>query len=415
MKEFFIPPKFEAPLAWAFDLAFPILSRSLFNLQNVYISELDARKLRTLSRERVLYFSNHPTTIEPPVAYYVANKMGSRFHFMASRNVFDWGEGFVGEVIRRVGAFSVLSGGADKDAIKMSRKILSTPQGKLAIYPEGMCSGENDNLLPFLPGTAQIGFWGLEDARKQEPNADIIVLPAFVKYILTGTRSQLLEEIESSIDAIERELHLNPGNRNLLRRFLMVGRFLLERTEEEYKISPTPDQDYEYRVGRVRHETLNRAGNLLNLQFDPEANAIDKIRELFTVLDAIEAGFSAKGQKPIPKPTIRQARIETEKAYTFLVTKPHHLVSYPTAERFVEWLTRYETLLFGKSAFRPREAHVQFAPFFRLGEYWESYKKDKKSTVQSLTNRLRTDLETLLKKSIPMTSPIVTPEELGEI
>lgn len=415
MKEFFIPPQFTAPLAWTFDLGFSFLSKALFQIQAVHIHPLDAKRLRELASQRVIYFSNHPTTIEPPVAYYVANTMGSRFYFMASRNVFDWGAGFVGEVIRRVGAFSVLAGGADKDAIKMARKILSQPAGKLAIYPEGMCSGENDNLLPFLPGTAQIGFWGLEDCRKQDPNADIIVVPAFVKYVLTGSKSYLYQHIENSIHRIEEALHLNPGKRNLLRRFLMVGRYLLEKTESEYGIVPTPEQDYNYRVGRVRHETLDRAAKILGVTFDGSMNAIDKIRELFTILDAIEAGFPKKGMESLSKEFIALARQELEKAYTFLVTKPEHLVSYPTAERFVEWLTRYETLVFGKSHFRPREAYLFFADFFPLSDYWEAYKKDKKQTVQDLTQRLRMDLEKLMKQAIPITKPLVNPEDLGEI
>lgn len=415
MKDFFIPPHFSAPLAWSFDLGFLPITKTLFKLESIRISPNDQERLRKLSGERVIYFSNHPTTIEPPVAYRVANAMGSRFHFMASRNVFDWGGGLVGEVIRRIGAFSVLSGGADKDAIKMSRSILSSPGGKLAIYPEGMCSGENDNLLPFLPGTAQIGFWGLEDAKKKDPNADIHVVPAFVKYVMLGSKSFLIQEIRDSIGRIEKELHLDPGNRNLLRRFLMVGRYLLEQAESEFNIVPEPNHDYNFRVGRVRHETLNRAAKLMNLKFSDDENAIDKIRELFTALDSIEAGFPRKGCEQISPEFVKLARKEVERAYTFLVTKPEHLVSRPTAERFIEWLYHYETVVFGRTEFRSREAHLFFPEFFTLGEYYESYKKDKRKTVQQITERLRSTLEGLMKEAIFLTNPIVTPEELGDI
>ncbi|WCL48595.1 lysophospholipid acyltransferase family protein [Leptospira sp. GIMC2001] len=415
MKSLFIPPKFDFALAWTFDIAYPLMTKAMFNLDHVVISHQDRTRLRELSQKRAVYFSNHPTTMEPPVAYAVANAMGSRFHFMASRNVFDWAGGFVGEVIRRVGAFSVLAGGADRDAVKMSRQILTERDGKLAIYPEGMCSGENDNLLPFLPGTAQIGFWGLEDAKKLDPNADITVVPAFVKYVLVGSKSFILEDIKISIGRIEAALHLNSGNRNLLRRFLMVGRFLLERTESEYGITPDPGQDYDFRVGRIRHETLNRAAKLLNVEFAQDENAIDKIRELFTALDSIEAGFPRKGCEHVTPEIFTQAKKEVEKAYTFLVTKPNHLVSRPTAERFIEWLSRYETLIFGKTGTRAREAHVYFPEFFTLGEYYDAYKKDKRGTVVAVTERLRSTLEKLMKQASLTTAPIVPPEDLGDI
>jgi hypothetical protein len=225
----------------------------------------------------------------------------------------------------------------------------------------------------------------------------------------------MIESIKLSIHRIELALHLDPGNRNLLRRFLMVGRFLLERTESEYGIVPDPDHDYEFRVGKIRHEALNRAAEILRLKFTEGENAIDKIRELFTAIDSIQAGFPKKGLEHVTGEVCEEARREVEKAYTFLVTKPQHLVTYPTAERFYEWLYRYETVVFGRTNYRAREAQVYFAPFFQLNDYMEEYKKDKRKAVQTVTDRLRKDLETLMKTASLSTSPIVTPEDLGEI
>ncbi|MCX8000202.1 MAG: 1-acyl-sn-glycerol-3-phosphate acyltransferase, partial [Leptospiraceae bacterium] len=183
MNRSFIAPAIQYPLLWLFDWVYPSLAKLSLNLDDVEVFDYDRERLRKLQYERVLYVSNHPSTIEPPVAYYVANCMGSRFHFMASRAVFEWFGGFVGELIRRVGAFSILSGGLDRDAVKTARSILAQEGGKLAVFPEGMNSNENDNLLPFQPGAVQLGFWGLEDALKKDSKADITVVTAFVKYV----------------------------------------------------------------------------------------------------------------------------------------------------------------------------------------------------------------------------------------
>jgi 1-acyl-sn-glycerol-3-phosphate acyltransferase len=412
MNRSFIAPAVQYPLLWFFDLAFPAIAKLSLNLEAVEISESDREMLRRLQSERVLYLSNHPTTIEPPVTYYVANCMGSRFHFMASRAVFEWGNGFVGEVIKRVGAFSILAGGLDRDAIKTARSILSDKGGKLAIYPEGMNSNENDNLLPFQGGAIQIGFWALEDALKKDPKADIKVVNAFVKYIHTESKERLLAHIHDSVSRIESKLSIVPGERNLLRRFLYIGRVILEMAEKEYDL-PATQESMEYRIGRVRHSALNRAAMGLGIEFSEGMDAIAKMKELFTTVESFELGFPDPKHPGLKPKNLEQVKKDMEKAYTFIVIRPLYLLSRPTAERMIEWLTRYETLIFGKSDFRPRKAIVQFAPIFGLKEYYDEYKKDKKSVLESVLNRVKMNIETMMIEGISYTAPIVEPLDVG--
>jgi 1-acyl-sn-glycerol-3-phosphate acyltransferase len=415
MNRSFIPPALEYPFLWFLDLAYPLIAKLALNIESIEITPEDQKMLSTFQNKRLLYISNHPTTIEPPVSYYIANKMGSRFHFMASRAVFEWGLGLVGEMIKRVGAFSVLSGGLDRDSVKMARNILATPKGKLVIYPEGMNSNENDNLLPFQVGAIQIAFWALEDAMKVDPKADIFVLPAFVKYILTGSKKDLLNNITQSISRIEKQLQLDVGDRNLLRRFLFVGRILLENGETEYSITPSPTDSFDYRIGKVRHAALNRAAERMGIQLSEKADSIEKIKELFTTLESYELGFPLPNHPglKIPKENILLIKKDIERAYTFLVIRPEYLVTRPTPERFVEWLIRFETLLFGKGEFRNRKAFVSFGKPFSLRDHYEKYKASKKSTVEELSKGLRLTIEDLLIKSIPLSDPIVEPFDIG--
>ena len=414
MKSAFIPPKLEYPIAWMIDVSFPLFAKFGMNLNGIDISDEDRKLLRSLRHERMLYMSNHPSTIEPPIAYYVANIMGTRFHYLAARNVFNWMFGLLGELISKLGAFSVLTGTTDRETLKTSRAILAAPGGKLVIYPEGMCSMENDNLAPFMPGIAQIGFWGLEDARKIDPAADIIVLPAFVKYTLAGSRSSLRQEIESSLRRLEDKLGIEPGNRNLLRQFLAVGRVLLENAEKEYGINASDKDDYDYRVGHVRHAALNRAAKRLRVKLDSGSDSFHKIREVFKVKDAIESGVEDPKRPKIPSEDLIMGTRDLDTAYTFIVIKPEYIVSRPTPERFMEWIYRFETHVFGSTSFRARRAKVIFSEPFRIGDYYGAYQKDKKATVDEVTNRLRKDIESLLKKCIPLSEPLVTPYDVGD-
>ncbi|TGN19835.1 lysophospholipid acyltransferase family protein [Leptospira idonii] len=416
MKSSFIPPSFEFPVAWTLDLGFPIFSKLLFNLDGVEISREEERQLRDLRNKRVVYLSNHPSDAEPAIAYYVANQIGTRFSYMASRNIFNWGYGLVGEIIKRVGAFSVLSGGGDREAVKMAKNILSESDGKLVMYPEGMLSGENDNLVPFMPGLANLAFAGLEEALKKDPTADLFIQPSFVKYKISGNRDSILSEIESSLQRIEKKLKIYPGGRTLLRRFLTVGRVLLEETEYELGV-PKIDiegKDFDYRLGRARHTALNQAGAILNVKFHDTDHAIQKIRDLFTSLDSLEAGMPLPSTpKDLSPQNIKRARQLVDTAYTFLITKPKNLIQWPSAERLIEWIYSFEKHVFGKTEFRARKAHVLITPAFSITPFFRTYQSNKKEGISSLMVEIRRQMESLVEKGKGISEPIVPPYSVG--
>ncbi|MCX8000201.1 MAG: hypothetical protein N3A69_14805 [Leptospiraceae bacterium] len=211
---------------------------------------------------------------------------------------------------------------------------------------------------------------------------------------------------------IESKLRINPGERNLLRRFLYVGRILLENAEEEYNLN-SANESIEFRIGRVRHAALNRAAENIGIQFPEGLDAISKMRELFTTVESYELGFPDPKHPNLKPKNLSQAKKDMERAYTFIVIRPIYLISRPTAERMIEWLTRYETLLFGTSSFRARKAVMQFAPFFGLREYYKDYKKDKKTTIEIVTSRIKNYMESMLIEAISFTEPIVEPLETG--
>lgn len=417
MAEAFIPPAFNLPVAWMIDFSMPLLLKQVQNIDRVVFRPEDAKLLRSLKNERLIYASNHPSTAEPPIAYCAAMRMGSRFHYMAARQVFDWGYGFVGRFIQSIGAFSVIPGVADRESLKASRAILASPAGKLCLFPEGEpTSGENDSLMPFQPGIAQLGFWSLEDARKTEPNADVKILPAFVKYIIKGTDASIKVELHTALRVIETELEIDPGNRNLLRRFLFIGRILLERAEREYRVPAGSAADYDYRIGRIRHAILDQVQERFNFaHWDPKADAIQKLRFLLAQLEIIEVGIAEAERLPrLTKVELEWAKQECMRAYSFISARPEYIIARPTAERFFEWLVRYENAVLGKSKQRARDAHVFYGPVTSLGAIYDDYKKNKRKVVDQVTRELRESMDVLLTRSLELSQPIVRPGDVGD-
>lgn len=77
----FIAPSHSLPLNWTVDFLFPVLLKIVQNIEDVVIDPEDVRMLRTLRKDRMLFFTNHPTTAEPPIAHYIGKLMGVRFKY----------------------------------------------------------------------------------------------------------------------------------------------------------------------------------------------------------------------------------------------------------------------------------------------------------------------------------------------
>ncbi len=401
---------------------FPVLLKAMQNIHEIVISDEDRQMLKSLKDKRLLLFTNHPTTAEPPITFYMGKLIGDNFTFMASRQVFNWNFGLIGPAIRRLGAYSVIAGTTDREAMKASRAAIAKEAGKLIIFPEGEpTSGENDTIMPFQGGVAQLGLWGLEDARKADPNADVTVLPGFIKFVIAEPREKIEKNINKILSKLEKKLQIDATGKSILRRFLTIGRILLEQLEEEYNIEVKDPDDFDYRVGRVRHALLDDVADKLQVHgYDRDADAIVKLRKLFSVVEMLQVGYPDKNLPKASKKEIKWAHWKCVQAFDFIVIKKDYITSKPAPERLYEWLDRYESLVFKKTpralggtpSHLKRKAHVFFAKPFLLSEYVGQSKAEKKEKVKELTGRIRKDIEDLLQKSDSLTEGLFAAEDV---
>jgi 1-acyl-sn-glycerol-3-phosphate acyltransferase len=110
----------------------------------------------------VLIVCNHLSNADPPFVGGAARPR--RVYFMSKAELFRIKP--VGWVLSKVGAFPVERGGADRDAIRMAREILSRGDA-LVMFPEGTRS-LSGNLRPFFPGA---GLMALEPGVRVVPAA----------------------------------------------------------------------------------------------------------------------------------------------------------------------------------------------------------------------------------------------------
>lgn len=420
----FIPPVENRFLPWlASKLYFPLLA-AMQNIREVVIRPEDIEKLKSFRKERLLFFTNHPSTAEPPLVFYLGRLLGQRFKFMASRQVFNWQGGLIGWFIRRIGAYSVIAGVPDRDAMKLTRKILSESEGKLVIFPEGEpTSGEVDTLMPFQPGVAQLGLWGLEDARKIDPHADINVWYGFMKFVITSPREKILHDLGKSLSRMEKKLGVSDINKekHLLHRFLTVGRLFLEQAERDFKVQVEPGRDFDYRIGRVRHAMLDQlAEKIQAANYDKNEDAIRKWRRLFALVELHQLKYPDPKLPKLDARTIKEAHRDAVFIFDFIVMKRDYILSNPTPERLYEWLDRYESYMFkkvpralgGVPSHLPRRAHILFGTPYKLSEVLTENRKDRRAAVEGFTNRLRSDMQKLLDEAQALTQPLFSNEEI---
>ena len=201
----------------------------------------------------------------------------------------------------------------------------------------------------------------------------------------------------------------------MLRRFLAIGRVLLEKEEQTYHISAGSLKDWDYRVGRVRHAVLDQVADRIQVKgYNRNADAIEKLRFLLSILEMISVGYPDPRLPDIDDDTLQWAQKECDKAYLFIVTRPEYLISHPSAERFYEWLGRYETYVMGKTSSRGRKAHVRFTEPLSLAQYYSDYKKNRKQGIETLLNDLKDALERLMVECLQLSPPIVRPFDVGD-
>ncbi|RME89330.1 MAG: hypothetical protein D6767_08625 [Candidatus Hydrogenedentota bacterium] len=379
-------------------------------------------KLKSSKDKRLLVIANHPSTAEPPLTTYLGEIAGYPFYFLASRQVFEWEHGLIGQFIQRLGAYSVIAGIPDKDSIEFTKSILAKPNGKLVIYPEGEpTSGENDTLMPFQPGVSQLSFWAMDKIMKEDANGDIEILPIFFRYAFLADEAKLHKKWGSRLKKLEKKLSITPRHDGLVRRTLTIARILLEQLEAKNHIVPEK-QDYNYRIGRVRHALLNAVADKLGLPPLPnDMNAILKFRKVFSRIELYMIGHIDPKWPKLSKQEIDWCFKASVRAFDYIIMHRDHLLNNPTYEKIDEWLTRFESFVLRKKpralggvpSVLPRKAWILMGTPFSLKEYYTKDRKKRREATAHLTTRLREELTELLEKTSSYTHPY--PLQEGEL
>ena len=389
----------------------PWALRRFCQVEAVDIPPTDAARLQSLRGERLLIAPNHPTDRDPALLFALARAADAPFHYLACRETFDGFGGLWGRIIQRLGAYSVLRGTADRESFRATRALLSAPAGKVVIFPEGETYSQNDTLLPFHGGVAQLAFWALEDCRKAgDSAADVALLPVGLRYRFA---QDMTAAIENSLTELERELGLaGAAQVETYPRLRRVGITILEALEAEYGMKrrdAANGDDLTPRINALKTLLLDRCAGLIGASHPPDMTLPDRMRALMNSVYAVTHEEPAEARSPYRERLHRQqaARVapllrDLNRVANWIAAQDNYVRAQPTPERMADNLRRLEVEVFGRAKLRGRQrAILRVGEPISLAARYDAYRSDRRGTVAKVTDELEQAVQRLLDASAP--------------
>ena len=408
----FRPPHLSpALLRFVFRLL-PLLLRRGCDVSEVEISPADLALIKSLSAHRLLITPNHPTNCDPALLFALSKAADMPFHYLACRENFDALLGLWGMIIERLGAYSVVRGTADRESFRMTRDLLAENGGKVVIFPEGEVYSQNDTLLPFQSGVAQLAFWAMDDLRKQGREGETVsLLPVAVRYCFV---TDMTVPIDRALTALERAvLGRESATGSAYDRLRGVGIAMLGDLEDEYgvKVDPAermrPGADLTGRMEIMKSLLLDRAAALTGFTFTREMTLPERMRAMMNRV------YEVTAEDPHAERTRYREQLHREQAArvkpllrdlnrvaNWIAVEDNYVRSKPTPERMADNIRRLEIEVFGEARLRgPRRAIVRVGAPIDLSQYWDAYRVSRRATVARCTDDLELAVQALLDSS----------------
>jgi 1-acyl-sn-glycerol-3-phosphate acyltransferase len=394
----FCPPKENRLLLSLSHTLLPVVMRGLRRIVSVHIPEGDWPNLEGLRRGRAILSANHPTTSDPLIAMFLSRRLGEGFNYMACRELF---HGPWGWTIQRLGAYSVHRGLPDRQAIRMTRRLLAELDRKVVIFPEGETYEHNDLIIPFQQGIIQIGFSALDDLEKQGRPPELPVLPLALKYCcVRDPRST----IDAGLRSLEDALGLSPRTGDsFYPRLRHVGERVFCRMEAEFHLKPDEGAPLADRIQAAKEHVLDRVAREVGVIRPAAASLAEQMRFLFNTVNEFAGEFAdardSYGQRQQERRLVaaRPLLLDLRRVHNFLAVTDGYVAERMTGERFLDVIGRLQREVLGRVRHSvPREAVVRIAPPEQLGAHYEGYRQNKKAAVGGATARVEAKVRTLL-------------------
>ena len=209
--------------------------RRKFGVVDVQCRGLERLRESLSAGHGVLLTPNHCRPCDAQVISELCRQAGTTPLIMASWHLFMQGR-WKAFLLRRCGAFSVHREGLDRHALQAAIDILQRARRPLVIFPEGVITRTNDQLVALMEGPSFIARAAAKKLAEQASGRQVVIHPVATTYFFHG---DLETALNSALDDIERRLSWHPKRKcGLYERIHKIGESLLALKEVEFLGQP---------------------------------------------------------------------------------------------------------------------------------------------------------------------------------
>ncbi len=217
------------------------LRRSM-SVRHLHFQGLDYLRESLSKKAGILLASNHVRWADPIVVGAMGLQVQQYLYYVVSHHLFKQNR-LIGWWLNRIGGYSILREGADRDAIRATVNILTEADRPILMFPEGTWFRQNDRVGQLQDGLGLI----VRQAAKQSERP-ILVHPVGIKYWLLGDpRPELYRRVEK----LEHGLGWQPKHGgDVPERLAQIGNALLAVKEIE-RFGRAQEGDLDERIRRL--------------------------------------------------------------------------------------------------------------------------------------------------------------------
>jgi hypothetical protein len=403
MKPLFYPPRLNPLLVRLVQIIAPYGARWFYQFELVVSSESLA-KIKSLQHKTLLLTPNHPTFQDPIVMFVLSARLREKFYYLGAYELF---QGSLGWLLQRLGVYSIRRGLVDRPSITETIALLSNPECRLVVFPEGGCSFQNDTVMPFRAGTVQLALKAIDKKVKQgEPLPNLYVVPVSIKYKYTQDMSNAIAQ---TLAGLEQALNLIPeSNFTPYQRLRLIAEQVIVKIEQDYGLptSETNRQSWEERIGRLRIKILENCEQQLGITTNPNEMVRERTYKLENVLktklEPLESDETDSESNLLPTEYVINLELiekSIKRLLNFDAIYDGYVAENPTPERFLDTLIRLEREVFDIDKPKPkgfRQAIVKIGVPINLKDFLADYQQERTKTVDNVMLKIQQEVQSNL-------------------
>ena len=243
-------------------------------------------------------------------------------------------------------------------------------------------------------------FWAIDDMKKDDIDKSLYLIPLGIKYRYT---QDMWDVIDAALSNLERSIlpsdARTPAER--YQRLRRIGIAILSTLADEYQYRVEPNASMNEQIQGLKEQILTQVENILGVQ--SENDILTRVRALRNIVDAEvyrDIDQMTEYERKIHEEQLQkfqQFYPDLDRLINFIAMTDGYVADEPSAERYLEVIFRLEKEVYGKSNMRgPRVASIRAGEPMNLLNYYDTYKRQKKETVEQITTELETEVKNLV-------------------